>query len=61
MAKNTGEDYRIGSVKKRVQQQDVVTGEWIKFDTETGKEIERKEGNGFKGVAKVVDDRLKQK
>ncbi len=60
MGKNTGEDYRIGSIKNRIQKKDSKTGEWIKIDTESGKELERKEGDPFKGVAKEVDDRLRK-
>lgn len=55
MARNTGEDYRKGSVKDRVQYQK--GGKWYKVDTDTGKVLDIKEGEPFKGVAKKKDDR----
>lgn len=58
MAKNTGNDHRVGSVKDRTQVQNPVNGNWTKRDTETGKFIDQKaDGKPFKGVAKETDDR----
>ncbi len=58
MAKNTGNDHRVGSVKDRTQVQNPVNGNWTKRDTETGKFMDQKtDGKPFKGVAKETDDR----
>lgn len=57
MATNAGE-HRDGSVKDRVQRQNK-NGEWEKIDTTTGKVIDTKEGEPFKGVAHVDDGRRK--
>ncbi|WP_173519407.1 hypothetical protein [Ensifer sesbaniae] len=51
MAKNTGDSYRKGAVKERVQIQNPVTGRWVKVDTSTGRIIEQKKTPGpYKGV-----------
>jgi len=58
MGTNTGKDYRIGSVRDRVQRYNKKTGNWEKVDTNTGEVVEIKEGNEpFKGVAQQIDDR----
>ena len=58
MAKNTGEDYRKGSVCDRTQIQNPLTGCWTKRDTETGQFIDvKKGGEPFMGVAKEEDGR----
>ncbi len=57
MATNTGKDYRKGSVRDRIQKQNPKTGNWEKIDTNTGKVIDTKEGEPFKGVAQETDDR----
>lgn len=59
MAKNTGENYRKGSVKDRTQLQHPQNSNlFIKRDTETGKFMSVKE-NPYKGVAQEVDNRRK--
>ena len=55
MATNTGDDYRKGSVRDREQYKK--GNIWYKVDTDTGKVIETKEGEPFKGVAQRKDDR----
>lgn len=51
MAKNTGDDYRKGAVKERIQIQNPVTGQWVKVDTATGRILEQKKTPGpYKGV-----------
>ncbi len=58
MAKNTGEDFRKGSVTNRTQVHNPKTDTWVKRDTETGKFIEQKSnGTPFKGVSKEKDGR----
>lgn len=58
MAKNTGENYRIGSVKDRTQTQNPKTGKYTKRDTDTGQFTDVKsDGKPFKGVAKEEDHR----
>lgn len=54
MAKNTGNDYRHGSVDNRSQTYNPKTDSWIKRDTTTGKFIDQKTSNNtpFKGVRK---------
>lgn len=58
MGRNTGDDYRIGAVKNRVQKQ-LNSGHWAKLDPETMKVIDVKTSNTepFKGVAQVKDGR----
>ena len=58
MATNTGKDYRKGSVKNRIQKFNKVTNEWVKYNTNTNEELERKKGEPFKGVAEYIDERL---
>ena len=58
MAKNTGDDHRIGSVIDRTQTQ-APNGNWVKRDTNTGQFIDQKttDKEPFKGVAKEPDKR----
>lgn len=57
MAKNTGNDYRRGSVDNRTQFQ-APNGNAAKRDTETGRIISQKTSGGdYKGVAHEVDKR----
>lgn len=59
MAKNTGEDFRRGSVNDRTQTE-APNGNHVKRDTETGEFMDQKEdGEPFKGVAKEPDGRRK--
>lgn len=60
MAKNTGNDYRIGSVKDRTQCYNPQNDTYVKRDTDTGKFLSAKsDGNPYKGVAKESDGRRK--
>ena len=65
MAKNTGEDYRKGSVNERTQAQNPRGEQWTKRDETPGSEkcgefMEKKESSEpFKGVAKEKDERRK--
>ncbi len=61
MAKNTGDDFRRGSVKDRSQLNlDEENGKYVKRDLETGRFTDLKEDNEpFKGVAKEPDERRK--
>ena len=60
VAKNTGQDYRRGSVDSRTQSKNPVNGNWTKRDTGNGQFVGQKEGGQpFKGVAKEVDHRRK--
>lgn len=59
MATNTGNDYRIGSVKDRFQTYNPKNDTWSKHDATSGKIMDTKSGDPFKGVAKYVDDRRK--
>lgn len=61
MAKNTGDDFRRGSVKDRSQLDlDEENGKYVKRDLETGRFTDLKEDNEpFKGVAKEPDERRK--
>lgn len=56
MATNTGEDFRIGSVKNRIQVCDVETGICKKIDTTTNQVIDQKDGK-YKGIADHTDKR----
>lgn len=57
MAKNTGNDFRRGSVTARTQFQHA-NGDWQKRDERTGHFMERKASEGsFKGVAREPDGR----
>ena len=52
MAVNTGEDFRKGAVRERVQLLNPVTKQWVKVDTKTGKIVDTKKTPGpFKGVS----------
>lgn len=57
MATNTGEGYRKGSVKNRTQLYNPQTDTFIKRDAETGRFMDGKKGEPFKGVAKEKDGR----
>lgn len=60
MARNTGQDYRRGSVDNRTQSKNPVNGNWTKRDAGTGRFTDQKEGGQpFKGIAKEVDHRRK--
>ena len=65
MAKNTGEDYRKGSVKERTQVENPRGEQWTKRDETPGSEkrgefMEKKDSSEpFKGVAKEKDERRK--
>jgi hypothetical protein len=53
MAKNTGDDHRIGEVRDRSQVFNPVTGKWTQRDAKTGEFMDVKEdGKPFKGVRK---------
>lgn len=54
MAKNTGNDYRIGAVKGRSQTYNPKTDSWVKRDSSTGRFIDGKTSSNspFKGVRK---------
>lgn len=55
MATNTGQSYRKGPVKERIQAQNPVTGRYVKIDTNTGRIIEHKKSPGpYKGVKDVT-------
>ena len=57
MAKNTGDNYRKGSVDDRTQTE-TPGGDFVKRDTDTGKFMDQKEGGEpFKSVAKEKDGR----
>lgn len=61
MAKNTGKDHRIGSVKNETQVENPATGDWTKRSHEDGKFVDvKKDGKPFKGVAKEPDKRRKK-
>lgn len=58
MAKNTGKDYRVGSVDNRSQVRNPRTQQWVKRDDETGRFVGQKgDGTPYKGVAKERDGR----
>lgn len=58
MAKNTGEDHRIGSVRDRSQIYNPRTEQFVERDRSNG-QFTRTKGDGepFKGVAKEPDHR----
>ena len=56
MATNTGEDFRIGSVKNRLQVCNVKSGVCKKIDTTTNQVIDQKDGK-YKGIADHTDKR----
>ena len=63
MARNTGDDHRIGSVDDRTQVHNPVTGNWTKRNRDEGSgKVGRfmnvkSDGEPFKGVAKEPDGR----
>lgn len=60
MAKNTGNNFRRGSVDNRTQTHNPKNDTWVKRDTNTGRFTNVKsDGMPFKGVAKEIDDRRK--
>jgi hypothetical protein len=62
MAKNTGDNFRKGSVDDRSQLDlDPKNGKFVKRDDETGRFTDLKDDNKpFKGVAKEPDGRRKK-
>ncbi|MBK63378.1 MAG: hypothetical protein CL575_10645 [Altererythrobacter sp.] len=63
MARNTGDEHRIGSVEDRSQVKNTATGKWTKRNREEGS-VEagqfmdvKSDGEPFKGVAKERDGR----
>lgn len=60
MAKNSGQDYRRGSVDSRTQSKNPLNGNWTKRETSSGQFISQKSGGQpYKGVAREVDHRRK--
>jgi hypothetical protein len=59
MAKNTGKNYRKGSIDNRTQLDlDPKTGKFVKRDTTSGRFMDLKQDDKpFKGVAKEPDER----
>ena len=58
MAKNTGKDYRVGSVDNRSQVFNPKTENWVKRDDKDGRFMGQKtDGEPYKGVAKERDGR----
>ena len=63
MARNTGDDHRIGSVEDRSQVRNTATGHWTKRNREEGSAeagrfmAVKSDGEPFKGVAKERDGR----
>lgn len=58
MAVNTGEGFRIGSMRERSQFFNTQTGLWAKRNTQTGRIMDQKaDGTPFRGVAKEPDGR----
>ncbi len=58
MAKNSGHNYRRGSVDSRTQTRNPKNETWVKRDTNTGRFMDVKSGGKpFKGIAKEIDDR----
>lgn len=54
MAKNTGDGFRKGAVKERVQALNPVTKRYVKIDTGTGRIIDQKKTEGpYKGIREV--------
>lgn len=51
MATNTGDNFRRGAVKDRVQVFNPVTKRWVKLDTKTGRIVDHKKTpEPYKGV-----------
>lgn len=67
MAKNTGKDYRKGSVDNRTQTENPKTGDWVKRNEDPNSSHEgefmdnKQDGDPFKGVAKEPDGRRAKK
>jgi hypothetical protein len=61
MAKNTGEDFRKGSVNNRTQVQNPENSTWVKRDAGNGQFMGAKSGDPYKGVAKEADHRRTKK
>jgi hypothetical protein len=63
MARNTGDNHRIGSVDDRTQVKNTATGHWTKRNREEGSAEAgqfmhvKSDGEPFKGVAKERDER----
>ena len=63
MARNTGDEHRIGSVDERSQVKNPATGKWTKRNREEGSDAAgqfmdvKSDGEPFKGVAKEPDGR----
>lgn len=58
MAKNTGRNYRKGSVDDRTQTRDPKSGKWVERDSKTGEfKNVKSDDKPFKGVAKEKDKR----
>ena len=57
MAKNTGENHRIGSVKDRSQTHNPRNDTYVKRNDDTGRFMGAKSGSPYKGVAKEPDRR----
>ena len=58
MAKNTGDDHRIGSVRNRSQTYNPHTEQYVERDRSNGQFTRTKaDGEPFKGVAKEPDRR----
>jgi hypothetical protein len=51
MAKNTGDGFRNGAVRGRVQALNPVTGRYVKIDTTSGRIVDHKKSAGpYKGI-----------
>ena len=63
MARNTGDDHRVGSVDDRTQVKNPATGKWVKRNREEGSAAAgqfmdvKSDGEPFKGIAKEPDER----
>lgn len=57
MAKNTGAGYSKGPVTDRTQVHNPKNDTWVKRDAETGKFMDVKKDEPFKGVTKEEDGR----
>jgi len=56
MARNTGNNTRVGSVKSRTQVHNATTGQYVKRNAETGQFMSSK-ATPYKGVATEADGR----
>ena len=62
MAKNTGDGYRQGAVKGRVQALNPVTRRYVKIDTVSGRIIAHKKTAGpYSGIREVVPPKKPKK